>query len=48
MVEVQIVNRGVDTLMINVYYTDLGRPIRRDLDATLATQLNKWKKWHKS
>ncbi len=37
MSEVQIVNYGVDTLVVNVYYTDLGRPIRRDIDAALAT-----------
>jgi hypothetical protein len=39
-----IVNRGVDTFVVNVYYTDLGRPIRRDIDAELALQLDEWKK----
>lgn len=44
MSEVRIVNRGVDTLVINVYYTDRERPIRRDIDAALALQLDEWKK----
>jgi len=39
-----IVNRGVDTFVVNVHYTDLGRPIRRDIDAELALQLDEWKK----
>ena len=37
MSEVRIVNRGVDTLVINAYYTDQGRPIRRVIDSALAT-----------
>jgi len=44
MNEVRIVNRGVDTLVVNVYYTDLGHPIRRDIDEALAQQLDEWKK----
>jgi len=44
MSEIRIVNHGVDTLVINVYYTDLGRPIRRDIDVALALQLDEWKK----
>jgi hypothetical protein len=44
MGETQIVNRGVDTLVVNVYYTDQGRPIRRDIDVALALQLDEWKK----
>ena len=44
MSKVRIVNRGVDTLVVNVYYTDLGRPIRRDIDEALALQLDEWKK----
>lgn len=32
MSEIQVVNRGVDTLVVNVYYTDLGRAVRRDID----------------
>lgn len=39
-----IVNRGLDTFVVNVYYTDLGRPIRRDIDVELALQLDEWKK----
>jgi len=42
--EIQVVNRGVDTLVINVYYTDNGKPIRRDIDVALALQLDEWKK----
>ncbi len=44
MSEVRIVNRGVDTLVVNVYYTDNERPIRRDIDEALALQLDEWKK----
>ena len=44
MSAVRIVNRGVDTLVVNVYYTDRGRPLRRDIDAALALQLDEWKK----
>jgi hypothetical protein len=43
MGELQIVNSGVDTLVVNIYYIDLGRPIRRDIDTALAGQLNEWK-----
>ncbi len=28
MSDIRLVNRGVDTLVINVYYTDQDRPIR--------------------
>jgi hypothetical protein len=44
MTEVLVVNRGVDTLVVNVYYTDLGRPIRREIDTALAVQLGEWKR----
>src|SRR2546423_13255725 len=44
MNEVRIVNRGVDTLVINVYYTDNDKAIRRDIDTALALQLDGWKK----
>jgi hypothetical protein len=43
MCEVRIVNRGVDTLVINVYYTNQERPIRREMDEALALQLDEWK-----
>jgi hypothetical protein len=42
MSEIRIVNHGVDTLVINVYYINNGRPIRRDIDETLALQLDEW------
>jgi hypothetical protein len=44
MSEPRIVNRGVDTLVVNIYYTDRNRPIRRDIDTALALQLDEWKK----
>lgn len=44
MSEVQVVNHGVDTLVINVFYTDLGRPIRRGIDTALPSQLDGWKR----
>lgn len=44
MSEVRIVNRGVDTLVVNVYNMDNNRPIRRDIDVALALQLDEWKK----
>ena len=43
MNEAQLVNRGVDTLVVNVYYTDQGRPIRREIDTGLAMKLSEWK-----
>jgi len=43
MSEIQVVNRGVDTLVVNVYYTDLGRAVRRDIDSELAIRLDTWK-----
>jgi len=44
MGEIRVVNRGVDTLVVNVYYSDLGRPIRPDIEATQALQLDEWKR----
>jgi len=44
MAEARIVNRGIDTLVVNVYYTDRDKPIRRDIDAGLVLQLDEWKK----
>src|SRR6266852_8539580 len=44
MSEVRIVSRGVDTLLLNVYYADTdGRPDKRDLAPFLVQQLNTWK-----
>jgi len=43
MSEVRIVNCGVDTLVINVYYVDREKPIRCDIDEALAAQLDEWK-----
>src|SRR5579871_2001906 len=40
----RVVNSGVDTLVVNVYYTDLGHPIRCDIDGPLAIQLDGWKR----
>jgi hypothetical protein len=41
---VQLVGHGVDTLLLNVYYTDAdGKPDKRDLASFLVRQLNIWK-----
>jgi len=41
----RIVNHGVDTLIINGYYTDdQGNPLKRDIDDAVRVQLNEWKK----
>ncbi len=39
-----VINRGVDTLIINGYYTDRDKPIKRDLDESIAQQLDEWKR----
>jgi hypothetical protein len=45
MDEVQVINRGVDTLVLNGYYTDeRGKPVKRELDEWLALQLEEWKR----
>jgi hypothetical protein len=45
MGEVRVINRGVDTLILNAYYTNEdGKPIKRELDDALALQLEEWKK----
>jgi hypothetical protein len=45
MAEAKMVNVGVDTLVLNVFHTDeRGRPVKRDLDATLWRQLDEWKR----
>src|SRR6266568_1730034 len=42
--EASIVGRGVDTLLLNVYYVDAeGKPDKRDLASFLVQQLNAWK-----
>jgi len=43
MNEFCVVNRGVDTVLVNIYYIDRGRPIHREIEATLAVQLDEWK-----
>lgn len=41
---VSIVARGVDTLLLNAYYKDeQDKPIKQELDATLHAQLRTWK-----
>jgi hypothetical protein len=45
MGETKVVNVGVDTLVLNVFYTDeRGRPYKRDLDLSLRVQLDEWKR----
>lgn len=45
MGHVHIVNHGVDTLVLNVYYVDLaGYPRKGELQETLAEQLEEWKR----
>ncbi len=39
-----IVNAGVDTLVLNAFFTEDGKPIKRDLEETLAFKLDRWKK----
>ena len=44
MSEVKLVARGVDTLLLNVYYTDeLGTSLKRDLSSGLVERLDAWK-----
>ncbi len=41
----RVINRGVDTLVLNGYYTDeRGKPIKREVDDALALQLDEWKR----
>ncbi len=45
MDEAKIVNAGVDTLVLNVFYTnEQGKPVKRDLDESLWRQLDEWKR----
>ena len=40
-----IVNAGVDTLVLNAFYTDeRSKPVKRDLDDSLRVRLDEWKK----
>src|SRR5256714_9937459 len=44
MSEVKLVTRGVDTLLLNVYYTDeQGNSLKRDLSSWLVERLDAWK-----
>ena len=40
----RVVSRGVDTLVVNAFYTDLGKPVKRELDESLAEQFDEWKR----
>lgn len=42
--DARIVNVGVDTLVLNAFYTQDGRPVKKELDASLYMQLEAWKK----
>jgi hypothetical protein len=45
MDEAKIVNAGVDTLVLNVFYTnEQGKPVKRNLDESLWRQLDDWKR----
>ncbi|MHB8598857.1 MAG: hypothetical protein ACYDER_18815 [Ktedonobacteraceae bacterium] len=39
-----VVNRGIDTLVVNAFYTDNGKPIKLDMAPLLAEQLDEWKR----
>ena len=38
-----VVNRGIDTLVVNAFYTDNGKPIKQEMAPSLAQQLDEWK-----
>ena len=45
MGKAKLVNAGVDTLVLNAFYTDeRGRPVKYDLEDTLRLQLDAWKR----
>lgn len=45
MGKAKVVNVGVDTLVLNVFYTnERGRPVKRELDTSLRLQLDEWKR----
>lgn len=39
-----VVNRGIDTLVVNAFYTDNGKPIKQEIAPSLAEKLSEWKK----
>ena len=45
MNKAKVVSAGVDTLVLNAFYTDeRGRPCKRELDPSLWRQLEEWKR----
>src|SRR5438067_13425842 len=45
MDEVQVVNHGLDTLVVNVYHTDWsGNKTKQELGSALRAQLEEWKR----
>jgi hypothetical protein len=45
MGQAKVVNAGVDTLVLNAFYTnERGRPFRCELDPSLRRQLDEWKR----
>ena len=45
MDKAKVVNVGVDTLVLNAFYTDeRGRPSKRELELSLWRQLEEWKR----
>jgi hypothetical protein len=45
MGKAKVVNVGVDTLVLNAFYTDeRGRPVKYELDESLRLQLDVWKR----
>ena len=45
MSEYRVVNHGVDTVVLNAFYTNEdGNPIKRELEQTLHAQLDEWKR----
>src|SRR6266566_1577961 len=41
----RVVNHGVDTVVLNAFYTDEdGHPIKRELEQALQVQLDEWKR----
>lgn len=45
MGKAKLVNAGVDTLVLNAFYTDeRGRPVKYELDESLRLQLDVWKR----
>ena len=43
MLATWVVNRGIDTLVVNAFYTDNGLPIKQEIVSSLAQQLDEWK-----